>query len=108
MIETAFYYEHLMRFTHKCGRDYAKGADADIFRAYEKAYALKNEKRLSETFTIVWTNLQEAFLKIQSDYNDDISVVNAIRECKEIMATPNPETMRMALIKALDAVEKYK
>lgn len=91
-------YEWLIRRAHNCGRDFALGADADIYRAMERAYVWLGkqtgrgkqdaEYEFQSSFAAVRIHVRNA-LKIglkQVAYTASQEDVSAIREFESALS----------------------
>lgn len=99
----AMEYEFLLRSVYKCGRDYEKGADADIYRDMERAYTFMENKTLHTTRDDPEYEYRVAFAKVRGN------VENAITEgIAKVRYTATTEDMQaLEQMKSLLTYQMY-
>jgi len=65
-------YEFLLRRVYRCGRNYSKGADADIYRSMEHAHHNLETKTLYFTQSEREYQFQKAFATVRNNVRDAI------------------------------------
>lgn len=111
----AMSYEVLMRKAYNCGRNFSKGADADIYRRLERAVIYKESGRYNKTITDLENDYIKAFEEVAYNiekainrilFNRSLSLSKEQRtelnECKISLDTRAMELM----IKVIEKVNK--
>lgn len=121
MIDYAMSYEYLIRRAHQCGRYGVEGANADIYRSYERAalayedasagrptFSTRSKEELAfkageETGAII-TYLRTALEKLQTDFEDRFNEEQreGLESCEMALLSSKREDIERVIDKATE------
>lgn len=92
-------YEYLLRRVYHCGRNYSNGADADVYRAMERAYSNLQTKVLYSTQEDREYEFRKQFAKVRNHV--DKALVEGLKQIRHTASeeeTKRLEKMRSTLL----------